>query len=205
MPHYCQTCQEPKLMSPAAGIARCDTCGAEDAAAVLEPVFIVCGASGSGKTTILPELLRAVRGECIVFDVDWLGDPFSRHPGAGSASQWPVIRDVWLHVAHGVAQNGLPTLLLGPFIPEHLENLVGRRWVGDIHYLVLDCPEDERIRRLQSRPQWRLRDVDDQLAFAGWLRRNLSPVVNTSGMTPAAVADEVAAWMRTLLHSDAPP
>lgn len=204
MPHYCQTCHDATLMAPADDVARCATCGAEDLAAVRRPLIVVTGASGSGKTTILPALLDRLRGACMVFDVDWLGDPFSRHPGAGTGSQWPVIRDVWLHVAHGVAQNGLPSLLLGPFIPEHLDGLVGRRWVGEIHYVVLDCPDDERVRRLAARPRWRSRDVDDQLGFAAWLRQNLAPVVDTSGTTPGAVADEVAARVRVLLVASGP-
>ena len=134
-------------------------------------------------------------GLCAVFDVDWLIDPLSRAARDGEVD-WPSFRDAWLHVAHGVAQNGLATLLLGPFIPEHLESLPGRRWVGEIHYLVLDCPDDLRRQRIEARPRWRARDIDEQTDFARWLRENLVPVIDTSAGSPARVAEAVAAWVK---------
>jgi len=98
--------------------------------------------------------------------------------------------------AHSVAQNGLPTLLLAPFIPEHLAKLPGRGWVTDIHYLVLDCPDDERRRRIEARPRWRSRGIEAQTEFGQWLRANLAPVIDTTTISPAEVAETVAAWVR---------
>ena len=46
--------------------------------------------------------------------------------------RWPAFRAARLAVTQGVAQAGMPTVLLGPLIPEHLEDLPARRWVGDI-------------------------------------------------------------------------
>jgi hypothetical protein len=189
-------------MVPEHGVARCPNCGATDAAAARQPLFVVVGASGSGKTTIFPELLGCLAGECAVFDVDWLIDPLRRGAHDGEID-WPSFRDTWLHVAHGVAQNGLPTLLLGPFIPEHLDELPGRAWIGDIHYLVLDCPDDELRRRIEARPAWRARDIDAQTAFARWLRTNLTPVINTTRFSPAEVAEAVAGWVRTVARDRA--
>jgi hypothetical protein len=126
-------------MAPDGAGARCPACGDVNPQAVNRPLFVVTGASGSGKTTIFPELLSRMAGWCAVFDVDWLIDPLGRAARDGQVD-WTAFRDTWLHVAHCVAQNGLPTLLLAPFIPAHLEDLPGRAWVGDIHFLVLDCP-----------------------------------------------------------------
>jgi len=47
------------------------------------PLVVITGASGSGKTTLYPPLLRALSGVAAVLDVDVL------------------------HIAHGVARNGL--------------------------------------------------------------------------------------------------
>ena len=193
--HYCQGCDDPHLMESDRGVARCPACGGVDPTVVIRPLFVVTGASGSGKTTIFPELLSRLAGWCAVFDVDWLIDPLG-HAAKDGQVDWPSFRDTWLHVAHGVAQNGLPTLLLGPFIPEHLDGLPGREWVGEIHYLVLDCPDDERVRRIEARPRWRARDVDAQTEFGRWLRKNLAPVIDTSALSPSEVAEAVAAWVR---------
>ena len=114
-------------------------------------------------------------GWCAVFDVDWLIDPLGRAAKDGQVD-WSAFRDTWLHVAHGVAQNGLPTLLLASFIPEHLDDLPGRAWVGDLHFLVLDCPDDA----------------------------NLKPVIDTTSQSPSQVADAVAAWVRDRLAPSLP-
>src|SRR3984957_14375488 len=174
------------------GVARCPACADVNPHAATRPLFVVTGASGSGKTTIFPELLDRMAGWCAVFDVDWLIDPLGR-AGKDRQVDWPAFRDTWLHVAHGVAQNGLPTLLLAPFIPQHLDDLPGRAWVGDLHFLVLDCPDDERPRGVEARPRWRARDIDEQTGYGRWLRENLEPVIDTTSQSPSEGADTAGA------------
>ena len=195
--YYCNACDEPVLMQQVGGVASCPACDHVDPTVVIRPLFVVTGASGSGKTTIFPELLTRMAGWCAVFDVDWLIDPLGRAAKDGQID-WTAFSDTWVHVAHGVAQNGLPTLLLAPFIPEHLNGLPGRAWVGEIHYLVLDCPDDERRRRMEARPRWRSRDIEAQIGFGRWLRENLAPVIDTTRQSPSEVAETVAAWVRRI-------
>lgn len=128
--HFCQSCSGAVALEPRGGAARCPVCGFEVAAAV-EPLFVVTGASGSGKTAVLGPLARLLAGRCATFDVDLLIDAAAElsHP---RPIRWPAFRAAWLAVTQGVAQAGMPTVLLGPLIPEHLEDLPARRWVGDI-------------------------------------------------------------------------
>jgi hypothetical protein len=112
---------------------------------------------------------------------------------------WPAFRDAWLSVAHGVAQGGRHTVLLGPFMPEQLAPLAARRWVSDIHFAVLDCADDVRRARLTERPPWRERAVDEHIAFAAHLRRSIPTRIATD-TTPACAADLVATWVRETLH-----
>jgi hypothetical protein len=98
-----------------------------------------------------------------------------------------------------VAQCGLPTVLLGPFIPGHLDGLASRRWVGDIYYLLLDCPDDLRRNRIEARPPWRQRDIEEQTAFARWLRSHIPDRVDTSYRTPEDAAAAVAAWVTAVI------
>jgi hypothetical protein len=165
-----------------------------DAAAALRPLFIVTGASGSGKTAVFAPLARMMQGRCVTFDADLLMDA----AGALSGSQpvnWPAFRAAWLAAAHGVAQSGLPTVLLGPFIPGHLGELPARRWIGDIHFIVLECPDELRRARISARPPWRSRDIDEQVGFGQWLRRNIADRVDTSSGTPEEAAAAVVAWI----------
>jgi hypothetical protein len=195
--HYCQTCEEQRAMTPRGEAAACPRCAAVAPASRAGPLFLVTGASGGGKTTLLPLLLQRLVGECAVFDVDWLIDPLARSAPDGQVD-WATFRDLWLHVAHGVTQNGVDPLLLGPFFPQQLDDLPGRAWIGEIHTLVLDCPDDERRRRIQSRPAWRARDIEEQVGFGRWLRENVDAVVDTAALTPDRAADAVAVWVRSL-------
>ena len=185
-----------QLMIPQDGVAGCPACGNVDVPAILRPLFVVTGASGSGKSTVFPLVLDRLAGHCVVFDGDWLIDPLSRGALDGRVD-WPAFRDIWLHVAHGVAQNGLATLLFAPFFPEQLDELPGRAWIEDVHYLVLDCSDQERLRRIEARPLWRNRDIAEQTNLAHWLRTNLAPVLDTSTLSPAEVSDGIAVWVRT--------
>ena len=195
--HYCQDCDDSPLMDAHPdGIARCPRCASRNHAAVLRPVLVVVGASASGKTTIFPLLAERLAGECIVFDADWLIDPLG---GDVTTLDWDLLRNLWLHVAHGVAQNGLPTLLLGALLPEQFDALDGRRWIRSFHYLLLDCEDDTRRRRMDARPAGRTHDVEQQLAFAHHLRARFPVTVDTSSGGPEDAADEVAAWARTAI------
>jgi predicted ABC-type ATPase len=181
-------------MEPRNGHAVCPWCGRADDAAALRPLFIVTGASGSGKTAVLAPLARRLQGRCVTFDADLLMDA----AGALSGSQpinWPAFRDAWLAVAHGVAQSGMPTVLLGPFIPGHLQELPARRWIADIHFIALDCPDELRRARINARPPWRSRDIDEQVEFGRWLRRNIPYLVDTASGTPEETAAAIADWI----------
>jgi predicted kinase len=190
--HYCQQCEAAVAMKPREDLAVCPACGASESALRL-PLFVVTGASGSGKTTVCPHLAATLR-ECVVFDVDWLMDSFARASAPG-AINWPAFRDAWLSIAHGAAQGGRHTVLLGPFMPEQLAPLPARRWITDVHFAVLDCTDEARRARLAARPPWRQRAIDDHIAFAAYLR-TIVPVLIPADGSPAATAELVAEWVR---------
>lgn len=191
--HYCQSCDAPVVMEPRAGHAACPECGRRDDV-VTGPLFIVTGASASGKTAVRAPLARGLRGRCIVFDADLLLD------SAGALSDgrpiiWAAFLDAWLAVAHGAAQSGMPTVLLGPFIPDHLRDLPARRWIGDIRFCALDCPDEVRRARIAGRPAWRSRDAEEQVEFGRALRRIIPDRFDTSTGTPEDTAAAIGTWI----------
>jgi hypothetical protein len=195
--HYCQSCVDPTPMEPEGGFAVCPRCGQNDDAGLVQPLFIVTGASGSGKTTLYGPLARSLTGRCVVFDVDWLLDAAGVLSRGATLAElaWDGLDQAWLAVAHGVAQSGLPTALLGPFTPARIEENVGRKWVGQIHTIVLDCPDQTRRERIENRPRWRSRDIDEQVSFGSWLRKNITSSVDTSRCSPEEAANAVADWV----------
>jgi ribosomal protein S18 acetylase RimI-like enzyme len=193
--HYCQSCAVATPTEPASSAAVCPRCGRSDAAP-REPLLVVSGASGSGKSTIVAPLARELAGEAAVFDIDYLIDAFAIQAGAAPLD-WRAIRAAWLSVAAGVAQSGMPTVLLGPLAPLHLEDLAQRRWVRSIQFFLLDCPDDVRRRRLEARPAWRQRDVEDQTRWGAWLRENIQDSVDTGVADVDQTVGSVAGWVRS--------
>lgn len=139
-----------------------------------------------------------------MFDVDWLLDASSVLAGGATVTEipWEGFDQAWLAVAHGVAQSGLPTLLLGTVTPDRVKSNVGRKWVGALHSLVLDCPDEVRKQRIDARPEWRLRDTAEQISFGRWLRETITDRVDTSRCSPEEAAHAVAAWVEALLTKD---
>ncbi|MBA2254498.1 MAG: nucleoside kinase, partial [Chloroflexi bacterium] len=111
-----------------------------------------------------------------------------------------AIRAAWLAIAHAVAQNGRPTALLGPLAPFHFEGMPPSRWVLRMHFLLLDCRDEVRRQRSEARPPWRARDIEEQLAWASWLRGHIDDNIDTNSTSVDETAASVAAWIRTRLR-----
>jgi len=80
------------------------------------PLWLVTGASGVGKTTVV-DALRPLLPDWEVFDTDII-----------HAADWQQHRSNWLRLAHAIAQNGRYTLLCGTLLPQDYDphNAIGR-------------------------------------------------------------------------------
>lgn len=158
------------------------------------PFFIVTGASGAGKSTVVPELRRLLP-DFDVFDMDLL-----------AADDWQQVKWNWLKIAHSIAQSGRGTVLCGTVVPENLAGAPYLPYFDGIYYLNLHCDDETRAARLRARPAYRGTTeefIADHANFARWLLEHAAtafdppmPTVDTTGRTVAVVADEVAAWVR---------
>jgi dephospho-CoA kinase len=79
-----------------------------------------------------------------------------------------------------------------------------RRWISDVHFIVLDCPDELRRTRINARPPWRSRDIEEQVEFGRWLRGSIADRVDTSSGTPEDTAAAVAAWVERHLTGARP-
>jgi hypothetical protein len=201
--HYCQSCPDLTPMEPAQASAVCPGCGRRDPAPT-EPLLVVTGASGAGKTTLFSPLARELAGEAAVFDIDWLIDAFGMQ-AEGAALNWGAIRSAWLSVAEGLASGGLPTVLLGPLAPFHLEQLPKAGWIASMHFFLLDCSDVVRRERLEARPPWRGRDreraIAEQAQWGVWLREHIGQGVDTSQAAVEETVGSVAGWVRSVIST----
>jgi hypothetical protein len=106
--------------------------------------------------------------------------------GIGVAGRPRLARCGPVRNAHGPAR---------PVHPDHTRDLSARPWIGDIHFIVLDCPDELRRARISARPAWRSRNIDEQVEFGRWLRRNIPDRAGASGGTPEETAAAIITWI----------
>jgi hypothetical protein len=97
-------------------VLRCPRCGDEQQVPDL-PLFVVTGASGTGKSAVTGPLRRQLP-HCEIFDADAL-----LPVAALGLDTW---RSTWLRLAHDIALNGRVTVLAGSLLPSQLALLARR-------------------------------------------------------------------------------
>lgn len=194
---------EPDDNSPTMAYAVCRACGHRHPFLRL-PLFVLTGASASGKTTVALRLVRD-QPRVIVLDSDLLwDDAWARRVANADGAR--AYRDTWLRLAKNVAQAGRPVCIVGSAVPEHYELSTERRYFSASHYLALYCGAQELRARLRARPAWRGSShapfVDRMVEFNGWLIENAGKtappltLVDTSDGTVADTVAIVIKWLR---------
>ncbi|SEN97801.1 AAA family ATPase [Paenibacillus sp. OV219] len=120
------------------------------------PLFIVTGASGAGKSSLVLQL-SSITKDFVVMETDILWDNRYNEPD----TNYRDYREMWLRMAKNITQAGKPVVLCGSTTPEQLEDCVERRYFGEIHYIALVCESGLLEERLRSRPAWRGSSSDD--------------------------------------------
>lgn len=164
------------------------------------PLFIVTGASGSGKSSTAP-IIRELLPEFDVFDVDIL----EHEDGLAATNNW-------LRIAYSIAQGGRGTVLCGAITPEKLEECDCADKFSRIHLLNLHSIEAGREERLQAMN----RDedmIEEQRSFAPWLLSHgdtfeeppmHTHAIDTGLEPPSKVAERIAQWVRSRWSDDIP-
>lgn len=163
------------------------------------PLFIVTGASGSGKTFVIPEL-RKVLPDFEIFDLDWIS-PFM-------GDDWQKLRNIWLRVARSIALGGRLTLLCGTMMPRDVEQCVDFSYFSRVYYLNLHCDDGIREMRLRAR-NWPDDMITEHKTFAKWLLDNADqaysppmPTIDTSETERADVAVHIKEWVHRHLSEE---
>lgn len=150
------------------------------------PLVIVTGASGSGKTTVIPELYRLCP-EHIVVDLDAMYPPLE---------DWKKVMNVWLTVADQLRLNSRLLVISGTIMPWHYEKLDLRNRFTP-YYIGLHCSDQVRNFRLTAR-HCSEQVIQDHEDFNDWLINNAEvafdppmQLIDTSNDLPREVGRQI--------------
>jgi broad-specificity NMP kinase len=137
------------------------------------PLYVITGASGSGKTTAALKLIERTH-EFVILDQDILWTDAFNSPD----NDYQVFRNIWLRMVKNIHQAGRSVVLFGSAIPQQYESCTERRYLSCIHYLALVCEPPVLEKRLLERPSWRKsgspENLRQMLGFNKWLSENAS-------------------------------
>ncbi|MGO4530217.1 AAA family ATPase [Paenibacillus sp. 2TAF8] len=154
------------------------------------PLFVITGASGTGKTTVASHV-RELLPEFDVFDMDIINNV-----------DWQIAKENWLRVAYSISLSGRGTVLCGTMVPENIASSQYIERFDRIHYVNLHCDDATREMRLQARG-WDRNAIEDHRNFANWLLQNADkafdpamPTVDTTDLSSEEAAKQIAEWIR---------
>jgi predicted ABC-type ATPase len=201
--NVCPNCGEytvEKQIDPSGPFAICPHCHYTHSF-FQQPLFIISGASGTGKTTVCLSLISKLN-ECVVLEQDILWGIVP----ATSEDNYSSYRNVWLRIAKNVGQAGRPVVLCGTALPEQFEECPERLYFTTLHYLTFVCDDDLLVERLKQRPEWRQTHspefLEDMVQFNRWLKANASltkppmTLCDTSHRNIDETVEYVAKWVR---------
>lgn len=163
-------------------------------------LYMVSGAPGSGKSTILQAFIGLKSGY-MAFDIDWLAETASGLAGKDiyfSPSTWKAYSTLWFEVLHSVYKNGYTPVFFSPNDPKDIERYGQPAWCREIHWFLLDCEDRTRAERLARRPGWTEARMAEAISDAHDLRQAISIRADTGLLTPEAAAAEILVWLQQI-------
>lgn len=192
------------MVDSAESVVVCPECGHEQSIHQ-EPLLIVSGSGGTGKSAVLQEL-RGTRDDVVLLDSDvvWRDEFWDE-------IDWYV--QTWLRLCRDIAQSKRPPVLFGAGlgVPASIEAHPQHECFSEIHYLALVCDDDEQERRLKARSPGRhpgefamdQSDIDDQVEFNQWFKKAADDDEFTVIDTTDATLDETTARVDEWISSHA--
>lgn len=161
-------------------------------------LLVVTGAPGAGKSTLAQSMLL-LDHEFMVFDIDWLideGSDLIRRNLQVAPEAWPAWGRLWFGILNSVVKNRQKPIFFCPNTPLDFENFGVPDWIDSIHWLHLDCTNDERRSRLVQRG-WSATDIEAALADAEALRQAIPDSLMSDQMPVEELVAQLLSWSRS--------
>lgn len=189
-------------------------------------LFFVPGASGAGKTAIIPKL-KELLPEIAVYDFD-VYPQFEKIGVLDSPAQRQRVAEVWIQQA--LQNNPQHTVVTGLGVMGEVFACPSALQVDHIAFCLLDCDDITRLDRIRQRGQPEYATIEI-LCWAAWLRvHHIDPqfrpdvindgknpdmvwerwsgwqhghphwrahIINTTSLSISEVAEQVAMWVRS--------
>lgn len=163
------------------------------------PLFIVTGASGVGKTTVMQEL-RRILPEFDVFstDIDNFGTTASK-------LEYQDRYNLLFHFAYAVSKSERGTIICGTLMPWDAEKCDTYNKFSEICFINLHCDDATRSHRLRNREDnamWTDEMLKQHEEFSKWLIENADtaynppmPTIDTTSTPPSQVAEQIKKYV----------
>ena len=162
-----------------------------------QPLFIISGASGVGKSTMC-EILFKNESDYIVMESDLLWHDIYNTP----EDNYQNYRKLWMRVCANISQIGKPVVQCGCAVPEQFENHDERDLFTDIHYLAIVCNDEKLENRMRygrgiSDENW----IKSSIDFNQWLKDNADrtepqiTLLDTTDLTSEQAAEITHKWI----------
>ena len=160
--------------------------------------FIVTGAPGTGKSSVVKELLSQKPG-FIIYDIDWLVEAASKLSGKDvifDQSVWKDYRSLWFTVLQMALKNSQQVVFFAAIDKGDISEL-GSEISNNTAWCLLDCDDNTRKVRLEERSNWTSDQSLEAINDAKELREQIEYVINTDTKSISDVAREVRNWIES--------
>mgnify|MGYP001314957976 CR=1 FL=1 len=163
------------------------------------PLFILTGASGVGKTTVM-EALRELMPDFDVLSTD--NDNFGT---TAVKLEYQDRYNLLLHFANAVAKSGRGTIICGTVMPWDAQKCDTYNEFSEVCFINLHCDDatrNHRLRNREDRATWTDEMLKQHEQFAQWLLDNAEiaynppmPIINTTSTPPYQVAEQIQRYI----------
>ena len=159
-------------------------------------LFLVSGAPGSGKTTLISHLVR-ISAHIVAMDMDELledgrilGMPIATPE---SAPAWTEYNRLWVRITALIRRSGIPVLLLGPLHPAEAALAGADAQDPQVHWALLDCSAAEQAKRLAARG-WTQTQIEAAIDDSARGRAAITTVFRTDQAPAEKIARDLLDW-----------